>query len=647
LEDDNSHAHKAPSRAKRARVSQACNECRKKKERCDGIQPQCGPCSSLNRTCCFDAQPRRRGLPTGYVRAMEVLLGLMFHSIDGIEHCATSILRGEKKLPAWHKEQPSSSLVNSWADSWRRSGTMKELELLLAGVDPGDECELSTRDLYDNLEGAFMNRLFVDDNYNTRIELLSPPRTTPLPSFEPQAPSMAPETPIPIIPVAHPTPLAPLMKDCNEPMDLPHNWSHLLERYFTDTHTWFPVAPKHDVLRKAFCLANINSEIDGQEGLISNGDRAALFATLAYACYRDALSFHDNPEQFGGLLSLSEESPEEPPSFSLARRLQNEATSILAKSQERGDYDYGHVQALLVLTILQIDQGLLLQAWITVGQAVYAAVILNIIPASQPTSGFIIDDKQRRLFLGIYILETLIAYTLERRPYLGRSDLAKFGPLPVDSIEEWEAWRSLDPQELSSGKRTHTPGRSLSTFNTFLDLATLLNNQAHGLTSIEQTLEHFQSWRTTQPSSHRNAMAALEAAGTDTPPQILNLILASLSIDVMLQIKIVLAHENSPGPAPSSDIPSSAHQSLKAIMKHRRLTTLSRICPLISVYISMIKSEVNVREPLYALDELEQLPDPIDQLTRPTNNERSLNYLQMPIPASSGLLALPAVPNNS
>jgi hypothetical protein len=646
VEDDNGDVHEPLARAKRVRVSQACNECRKKKERCDGVQPRCGPCSSLDRTCCFDAQPRRRGLPTGYVRAVEVLLGLMFHSIDGIEHCATSILRGETSLPAFNREQPSFSPVTSLADSWRRSGTMKELERLLAGVDPGDECELSTRDLYEKLEGAFMNRLIVDNNCYTRIELPSPHRITSPPVSEQLAPDLAPETPSPVLPVAYSTPSVPFLPDYNEPMDLPHDWSRLLERYFTDTHTWFPVAPKHDLLRQAFSIANSISDMEGQKCVVSDGDRAAVFATLAYACYRDALSVYDTPGQFGDLLDPSEKAQHEPPSLSLAKRLQNEASSVLTKGKERSDYDSGHVQALLVLTILQIDQGLLKQAWITIGQAVYVAVILNIIPASQRSSHVVIDDKLRRLFLGIYILETLIAYTLERRPYLQRSDLAKIGPLPVDSIEEWEAWRPLDTQDSSTRNRTHTPGRSLSTFNTFLDLVTLLNNQAHGLSSLSETLGHFQSWRTIQPQSRRNAIVALNAVSIDTPPQILNITLASLSIDAMLQIKCVL-QESSPDPALPSAIPASAHRSLETIAKHRRLVKASQACPLMTVYLSMIGSHMNMHEKPYALSAVQQQPGFIHQSTGLTNSEKSLDYLQFPTPASCTISAQPMLPITS
>jgi hypothetical protein len=676
-EDDNSHLHDPPSQAKRARVSKACNECRKKKERCDGVQPQCGPCLSLQRTCCFDAQPKRRGLPTGYVRAVEVLLGLMFQSIEGMEHCMTSILRGEKSLPAWHREQPSSSLVSSLADSWRRSETMKELERLLADIDHGDETELSTRDLCDRLENAFINRLLIDENCNTRIELLSPSRTTSPAAFEDFASSAALEIPVTTLPDPHPTPPVTVLQDCNgpmdlppdwsseipvamlpdpqptppvtvvqdcsAPMDLPSDWSHLLERYFTDTHTWFPITSKHDMLRQAFCLANKDYETEYQEGLISNGDRAALFASLAYACYRDALSHEDIPEQLSASIEFAEEARNQSASFNLARKMQIETKSILAKGEEVTDYDSGHVQALLVLTVLQINQDLLAQAWITIGKAVYTAILLNIIPNSERPSQSIVDDRQRRLFLGLYVLETLIAYALEKRPYLQAADIAKVGFLPVDSIEEWEPWRPLDVQQSSTGKRIHTPGRSLSTFNTFLDLVTLLNKQAHGLFSLEQTSESFQSWRTTQPLSHRNAIVALGGTSAHTPPQMLNINLASLTIDATLQIKSGLAKDGSLGPAPFSAIPASAHRCLDAILRHGRLVAPSQTCPLMPLFMSILKKQTNIPDFPHVLNEFQRLTAPTEQSTRRTDKEKSLDFFQLQTPSSSALLTHSAV----
>lgn len=552
----------------------------------------------------------------------------MFHSIDGIEHRATAIMRGERDLPPWHMDPSLPMTVNSLADAWRRSGTMKELEQLLAGVESGEESELSTRDLYEKLEGAFMDRLIINDNSSARVGLLSPPQTNTPSILEQIAPDIAAENQGTLLAVSNNTPHVPFFEESQETMDLLHNWSHLLDRYFTDTHTWFPIASKHDVLRQAFCLANSGTEAEGQERMMSNGGRAALNATFAYASYRDALSNQDRAGQVESSFTSAEGQRCGSPSVHLTRRLQNEAMSILNDDSKQIEYDDGHVQALLVLTILQIDQGSLQQAWITIGKAVHIAVILKIIPSSHRDTISAVSDKQRRLFLGIYVLETLLAYNLEQRPYLKGVDLAKIGSLPVDGIEEWEAWRPLDRHESTTG-RARTPGRSLSVFNTFLNLITLLNDHAHGTYSLDQSLQGFQSWKTALSSAYQNALISIEASSFETPPQMQNLMLASLSIGVVLQVKSCRVQENRQSPASLTAIPASARDALEAIMRHRRRSMPSQSCPLMPIYISMIQSQVDIYGQPHILSDLQQPPEPTNRSTRPTNHGRSLDYLEL------------------
>ncbi|KAI8324117.1 hypothetical protein GQ54DRAFT_257160, partial [Martensiomyces pterosporus] len=44
------------------RVNQACASCRRKKVRCDGVQPSCGNCISRGMACTYLAQ-KKRGRP--------------------------------------------------------------------------------------------------------------------------------------------------------------------------------------------------------------------------------------------------------------------------------------------------------------------------------------------------------------------------------------------------------------------------------------------------------------------------------------------------------------------------------------------------------------------------------------------------------
>ncbi|ORE10344.1 hypothetical protein BCV72DRAFT_268886, partial [Rhizopus microsporus var. microsporus] len=56
---------------KRQRVSKACEQCRKKKVKCDGTSPLCTNCVSLGIQCTYKESTKKRGPPKGYIEAIE------------------------------------------------------------------------------------------------------------------------------------------------------------------------------------------------------------------------------------------------------------------------------------------------------------------------------------------------------------------------------------------------------------------------------------------------------------------------------------------------------------------------------------------------------------------------------------------------
>ncbi|KAG2193489.1 hypothetical protein INT47_005014 [Mucor saturninus] len=56
---------------KRVKVTLACVICRKKKVKCDGIQPSCSRCQSIGNCCQYSDPPKKRGPPKGYVEVIE------------------------------------------------------------------------------------------------------------------------------------------------------------------------------------------------------------------------------------------------------------------------------------------------------------------------------------------------------------------------------------------------------------------------------------------------------------------------------------------------------------------------------------------------------------------------------------------------
>ncbi|ORY97581.1 hypothetical protein BCR43DRAFT_244266 [Syncephalastrum racemosum] len=56
---------------RRVKVTLACAVCRKKKVKCDGVQPTCSRCSHMGLPCQYSDPPKKRGPPKGYVEVIE------------------------------------------------------------------------------------------------------------------------------------------------------------------------------------------------------------------------------------------------------------------------------------------------------------------------------------------------------------------------------------------------------------------------------------------------------------------------------------------------------------------------------------------------------------------------------------------------
>ncbi|CAG8554502.1 11239_t:CDS:2 [Dentiscutata erythropus] len=68
--------------SKRRRVARACDACRRKKVRCDGVQPgsdppSCTNCKVYKQECSYIDAPKKRGPPKGYIEALETRLQRM------------------------------------------------------------------------------------------------------------------------------------------------------------------------------------------------------------------------------------------------------------------------------------------------------------------------------------------------------------------------------------------------------------------------------------------------------------------------------------------------------------------------------------------------------------------------------------------
>lgn len=123
----------------RKRVSQACDRCRSRKDKCDGKKPSCSTCATHGRICSYDTNVKKRGLPEGYVRGMEKLWGVAIRDVADVEDHLLLLINGESRrelfLGDWNDEGNSDKLV----DLWRKSKILKELEILLSNTEQTTE----------------------------------------------------------------------------------------------------------------------------------------------------------------------------------------------------------------------------------------------------------------------------------------------------------------------------------------------------------------------------------------------------------------------------------------------------------------------------------------------------------------------------
>lgn len=64
-----------PGQGRQERASKACEECRRRKLRCDGREPQCGVCRDAGATCEFNAGRALRGPKKGYFKELKDRIG--------------------------------------------------------------------------------------------------------------------------------------------------------------------------------------------------------------------------------------------------------------------------------------------------------------------------------------------------------------------------------------------------------------------------------------------------------------------------------------------------------------------------------------------------------------------------------------------
>ncbi|OQE16895.1 hypothetical protein PENFLA_c026G06799 [Penicillium flavigenum] len=299
---------------KRQRINRACDQCRGRKSKCDGEQPACSICRSANRSCTYQSGGGRRGLPSGYVRSLEIVLGLMFQHVpngEAITHGVLRDYRGKGNLLTGDMAEHSLQI-------WRKSKVYRDLSQLLAtgsedlAIDDLEEEPIKTRD-----------HESIDDHGSPALV------------SRPTGVSASCEMPI----VSCESRSLPVWA-------VPDNTPDLLDFYFTYTHCWFPILERRELLR----AMHIGSS---QSNFELTPSQTLLWSVIAHSCVMKGI-------RNSGLPTL--------PAIQLYT--QRPLVSDMCK------IELAHLQSTLIVALTHISMGNINQAWVLLGQAARMLAIL-------------------------------------------------------------------------------------------------------------------------------------------------------------------------------------------------------------------------------------------------------------------------------
>ncbi|PWY89733.1 hypothetical protein BO70DRAFT_308071 [Aspergillus heteromorphus CBS 117.55] len=578
------------SNPKRQRVSRACDSCRSKKDKCDGVQPVCSTCASLSRPCTYKANPKKRGLPTGYIRTLELLWGLIFTKIQGSEEVVRALLRAANipsHLATMGKEAEGSDTLLS---SWKNSIVLREIERLLTFLEqPDDEPRLpGESDSPPDGEGSVLSAEALEwnvadvlgDGREGSLAVVSPVKT---PSAMKNSNSSSSSTAVRITrdcatQTAFPKdievslgriPTRPPAQDIPMPQLPPNAWP-LLDIYFSYTQCWFPILEKHDILRTAFRHHEDDARISAS--CAGSGDHAALWAVLTLASIQEA--------SISATRQLTDFSERPDPA-------QLYATAKSLVPDEDGPYELGHVQALLILSLVKLGQQDWTAAWLLVGQAVRIAQSLGLgrSPGPKDAEGKT-AARSKHVFLGCFVLETLVAMQTGQVPSLRKGDLVPIGPINEDGLEEWHPWEDQTGLRPVEPSRTFHRGplHALSTFNRLTSLMCILNElcclrQAPSPGAQLDALERqLQLWVSALPKSYR---VDLQTPSKVASPHIfgLEMMYESVVANLSLQFALQRSDRNLPETPLKKRATESSKRLLLLLQTYMENYSLSATCP--------------------------------------------------------------------
>ncbi|KAG8631054.1 hypothetical protein KVT40_000194 [Elsinoe batatas] len=399
-------------KAKRSRVSRACDQCRLSRDKCDGKSP-CQTCTTSGRDCSYTTNPKKRGIQPGYIRTLESALALLFQRDAGAQKFLSGQLsRGP--LRQYVKDGNHSEELHA---IWTNSSVCKQIDAILSGSPTNDfdasedQQDGPTNELHASLPDNAAT------NHSDSFAVADLASTFHQPSHSNQAGDT-------------------WNGDAQALIGLPPNFWDLMDHYYAFTHNWLPISEKNDVLKTAYLYPLRGVD----QAITQSGIHAELWAIVA--------------------LSSRQIEPS-----SLAHRRYTELARSFVPDHS-GTFDKGHVRAQILMSLLCVGEGQAAPAWIKIG---LASRILTHLGLHRSTSGK--DTKDRHLVFGCLAIDNMIGLYLDLPGHLSAIHDLRRARVDEDGLEEWTPWQSPSQPgpNANQGLLNREPGRCLSTFNALVD----------------------------------------------------------------------------------------------------------------------------------------------------------------------------------
>jgi len=130
-----------------SRIAQACDRCRSKKIRCDGIRPCCSQCANVGFECRTSDKLSRRAFPRGYTESLEERVRQLESEVRELKDLLDekdekidmlSRLYGNRPVAPSHSHSPASDHHETSASQTKEDMFRIQASPLLLGVENSD-----------------------------------------------------------------------------------------------------------------------------------------------------------------------------------------------------------------------------------------------------------------------------------------------------------------------------------------------------------------------------------------------------------------------------------------------------------------------------------------------------------------------------